>query len=235
LHNDYFDKLTIKNKPKSFISEAYRTLSMEMKYSGVSKDLKSILITSPLPQEGKSTIAANLALVFAEGGDNVFIIDANLRCPSIHKFFKSENVPGLTELLSKKKRINEVIKNNQEIDSNLHFIASGKVSPNPSKLLGSEKMFSIIESIKEQTNIVIIDSSPIIGLADSLSLANQVDGLVLVLRAGMVTKDVVQRTIALLDKVEANIIGIVLNYVDLKRNDYYPFYNRYLFNKYYKT
>ena len=227
------DMLIVKNKPRSYISEAYRTLRTNIKFSSLGKPLNTIMITSAVPQEGKTINTVNLALTIAESGKKVIIVDADLRVPLIHKVFNSDSKPGLTNVLVGNKKLSEVIKRADEINSNLYYIASGPIPPNPSELLGSDKMKTVIEELKQQADTIIFDSPPTIGLADSLVLANQVDGVVLILNAGMVTRDTAKQAKALLEKAKAKILGVVLNKVDIKREGYY--YHYYNYSKYYDT
>ena len=229
------DMLIVKNKPRSHISEAYRTLRTNIKFSSLDKPLNTIMVTSAVPQEGKTTNTVNLALTIAESGEKVIIIDADLRVPLIHKVFNSDSNPGLTNVLVDNKKLSEVIKKADEIDSNLYYIPSGPIPPNPSELLGSEKMKAVIEELKEQADTLIFDSAPVIGFADSLVLANQVDGVVLILNAGMVTRDAAKQAKLLLEKAKAKILGVVLNKVDIKRESYYYYYHYYNYSKYYDT
>ena len=231
----YAEMLIVKNKPKSHISEAYRTLRTNIKFSSLDKPLNTIMVTSAVPQEGKTTNSINLALTIAESGKKVIIVDADLRVPIIHKIFNSDSKPGLTNVLVDNKKLSEVIKKADEINSNLYYITSGPIPPNPSELLGSEKMKAVIEELKEQADTLIFDSAPVIGFADSLVLANQVDGVVLILNAGVVTRDAAKQAKLLLEKAKAKILGAVLNKVDIKREGYYYYYHYYNYSKYYDT
>lgn len=211
------DMLIVKNKPKSHISEAFCTLRTNIKFLSLDKPLKTIMITSAIPFEGKTTNCVNLSLSIAQSRRKVIVIDADLRHPIIHKVFHSDSKPGLTNVLLDNKRLSEVIKRADEIDPNLYYITSGPIPPNPSEVLGSEKMKKVIEELKEQADTLIFDSPPIIGFTDSLVLANQVDGVILILNAGVVTRDAAKQAKVLLEKAKAKILGVVLNKVDIKR------------------
>jgi len=128
--NKFDDMLIVKNKPRSHISEAYRTLRTNIKFSSLDKPLNTIMVTSAVPQEGKNTNTVNLALTIAESGEKVIIIDADLRVPLIHKVFNSDSNPGLTNVLVDNKKLSEVIKKADEIDSNLYYIPCGPIPPN---------------------------------------------------------------------------------------------------------
>jgi capsular exopolysaccharide synthesis family protein len=231
---NFNEMLIVKNKPKSYISEAYRTLRTNIKFSSLAP-LNTIMVTSAVPQEGKTTNTVNLALTIAESGKKVIIIDADLRRPIIHKVFNSDSKPGITNVLVDNKKLSEVIKRADEINSNLYYITSGPIPPNPSELLGSEKMKKVIEELKEQADTLIFDSPPVIGFADSSVLANQVDGVVLVLSSGEVTREAAKQAKILLEKAKAKILGVVLNKVDIKREGYYYYYHYYNYSKYYEN
>jgi len=233
--NKFDDMLIVKNKPRSHISEAYRTLRTNIKFSSLDKPLNTIMVTSAVPQEGKNTNTVNLALTIAESGEKVIIIDADLRVPLIHKVFNSDSNPGLTNVLVDNKKLSEVIKKADEINSNMYYNTRGPIPPNPSELLGSEKMKAVIEELKEQTDTLIFDSAPVIGFADSLVLANQMDGVVLLLSSGQVTRDAAKQAKLLLEKAKAKILGVILNKVDIKRESYYYYYHYYNYSKYYDT
>ena len=233
--NKYSDWLVVKNKPKSHISEAYRTLRTNIKFSSLDKPLNTIMVTSAVPQEGKTTNVVNLALTIAESGKKVIIVDADLRVPLIHKVFNSDSKPGLTNVLVDNKKLSEVIKKADGIDANLYYIPCGPIPPNPSELLGSDKMKTIIEELKQQADTIIFDTPPTIGFADSLVLANQLDGVVLLLSSGEVSRDAAKQAKSLLEKAKAKILGVVLNKVDIKRESYYHYYHYYNYSKYYDT
>lgn len=232
---EYAEMLVVKNKPKSHISEAYRTLRTNIKFSSLDKPLNTIMVTSAVPHEGKTTNAVNLALTIAESGKKVMIIDADFRRPIIHKIFKSDSKPGLTNVLVGNMKLSEVIKKADEIDANLYYIPCGPIPPNPSELLGSDKMKTVIEELKQQADTIIFDTPPTIGFADSLVLANQMDGVVLLLSSGQVTRDAAKQAKLLLEKAKANILGVILNKVDVKREGYYYYYHYYNYSKYYDT
>lgn len=235
MSEQYAQMLIVKNKPKSHISEAYRTLRTNIKFSSLDKPLNTIMVTSAVPKEGKTTNVVNLALTIAESGKKVIIVDADFRRPIVHKIFKSDSKPGLTNVLVGNMKLSEVIKKADEIDSNLYYIPCGPIPPNPSELLGSDKMKTIIEELKQLADTIIFDTPPTIGFADSLVLANQMDGVVLVLSSGEVTRDAAKQAKLLLEKAKARILGVILNKVDVKREGYYYYYHYYNYSKYYDT
>jgi len=225
---DFENILVVQNDPKSPISEAYRTLRTNIKFSSLDKPIKTLLITSPIPEAGKSSVSINLALTMAQDKYKVVLVDADLRKPTIHKIFKQDNKTGLTNILVEDKKIKDVMRRVTEVDPNLYFIPSGPIPPNPSELLGSNKMKELIKELQEQFDFIIFDSPPIIAVTDALVLATQVDGVVLVLDFGEVTREAAKQTKELLAKVKANILGVVLNKIDMeKEGQYYPYYYYY--------
>jgi len=232
---DYSNSFVIRDDPRSPVSEAFRTLRTNLKFYG-SEDhpIQSILVSSTFPGEGKSILLSNLALTMAQNGEKVIICDCDLRRPVINKIFKENNRYGLTNVLVGDKDLSELIKINNHFHPNLSYIASGPIPPNPYELLGSKKMSEVIKRLKNQADIVLFDSPPIIGFADGLLLANQVDGVLLVVEVKRVHREAVKQAKNQLEKSKAKILGVVLNKVDLKRDGYYYNYHYYNYQKYYK-
>jgi capsular exopolysaccharide synthesis family protein len=211
----------VEEKPKSIVSEAYRTLRTNIQYSSFDKEIRTIVITSADPSEGKSTVAGNLALSFAQNEKNVIIVDCDLRKPSVHKNFKLSNLNGLSEVLIGKEKLNDVIQN---YNSNLDVLTSGKVPPNPSEMLGSKVMSDLLENLKEKYDVIVLDSTPLQAVTDAQILSTKVDGTILVVRAEKTKIDATVEAKNLLDKVGANIIGTVLHAVPNNRSKYYYYY-----------
>lgn len=216
------DKLITLKNPKSLISESFRTLRTNIQYSNIDDEIKILLITSSTPGEGKSTIVANLAISVGYTGKRVLIIDCDLRKPTIHKKIGISNLKGLTNVLIGETKLNEVIHRNGELDA-LHILTSGPIPPNPSELLGSNKMEDFLESLKDEYDMVIIDSPPVGLVTDAAILSTKVDGVLLVTAAGKTEIEVIKRSQGLLEKVKANIIGVILNKVDIKGKSYYKY------------
>ena len=225
---DFKNIFVVQNDPKSPISEAFRTLRTNIKFSNLDKPLKTILVTSPIPEAGKSSVSINLALTMAQDKYKVILVDADLRKPTIHKIFQQDNKTGLTNILVEDKKIKEVMRKMSDVDPNLYFIPSGPIPPNPSELLGSNKMKELLKELQEQADFIIFDSPPVIAVTDALVLATQVDGVVLVLNFGEVPREAAKQTKVLLEKVKANILGVVLNKIDMEKEaQYYPYYYYY--------
>ena len=217
--------------PKSPISEAYRTLRTSIMYSDTNTN-KTILVSSPGPGEGKTTTVANLALTYANLGKKTLLIDTDLRKPVINKVFSVEKNPGLTNYLINDEKFEVVIK---ETDiENLHIIPSGIVPPNPSELLDSDSMKTMIDNLKEQYDIILFDTPPIVAVTDALILSKHIDKFILVCRPGVTQKGALERVLKNLDQVNSKINGCVFNAIgDLDSYGSAYYYNDYQY--YYKN
>jgi len=211
----------VEDKPRSVEAEAYRTLRTNIQYSSVDKEIKSIVVTSACPMEGKSTISGNLALTFAQNGKKVIIIDCDLRKPSIHRKFNISNLCGLSEVMIGKETLDNAI---QKYKSNLHILPSGKIPPNPSEMINSTTMSNLLAELKMKYDIVIIDSSPLEAVTDGQILSTKADGTILVLKAGVSKIESVKEAKNLLNKVGANIIGLVINQISKSKKNYDYYY-----------
>ena len=211
----------VERKPKSVVSEAYRTLRTNIQYSSFDKKIQTILVTSAEAAEGKSTVSGNLALAFAQNQSRVILIDCDLRKPSVHKNFKISNLAGLSEVLIGKAELKDVI---QHRNDNLDVLTSGKIPPNPSEMLSSSVMTKLIERLRKEYDIVILDSAPIGAVTDAQILSTKVDGTILVTRAERTKRDIVLEAKSSLDKIGANILGCVLHAVENTKGKYYYYY-----------
>ena len=211
----------VEKEPKSIAAESYRTLRTNIQYSSFDKEYKVIMVTSSEPGEGKSTTAGNLALCLAQGDKKVILIDCDLRKPSIHKKFKISNLVGLSDVIVGKE---DLISSLNKHNSNLLILTSGKIPPNPSEMLSSKAMVSLLEDLKTKFDYIVLDTPPVQAVTDSQILGAKADGTILVVRAEKTKKDSVQNAINLLKKVNANIIGTVLNGIENSRNKYYYYY-----------
>jgi non-specific protein-tyrosine kinase len=217
------DKLVVVNHPKSPISEAYRVLRTNLQFSSLDRPLRTLLISSPNPVEGKSTTVANLGAVMAQAGNQVIIVDADLRRPSQHRLFGLENREGLTTLLlSDEPCLNGHLQ--QTAVENLRVLSTGPLPPNPSELLGSHRMTALVERLKEEADVVLFDSPPSLAVTDASVLAAQTDGVVLVAQWGRTRRSYAEQTSARLRQVGANLVGVVLNQLRPGRGRYYYYY-----------
>lgn len=219
-------------EPRSPVAEAFRSLRTNIQFASVDKPLQTLLITSPMPKDGKSTISTNVAVVLAQSGKKVTIIDADLRRPTLHKKLNMTNRRGLTDLFVQQKLSLEGIANPTGVP-NLKLLTSGGLPPNPSELIGSSKMMEIVSALHEVNDVVIIDTPPVMAVTDSSILAPKVDGVLLVIRPGETKMAAAKQTVEQLRRVNANILGAVLNDVENKRARYYYYYKGYYAYNYY--
>lgn len=215
-------KLIAKYNPKSPISEQYRTIRTNIQFSAVDQDIRSIIVTSSGPGEGKSTTAGNMAVVFAQQGKKVLLIDADLRKPTVHYTFNLLNNSGLTAVLTKRMELIDAVIQTDE--QNLFVLPSGPVPPNPSELLASKSMDGLVNQCLEQFDMIIMDTPPILSVTDAQILANKCDGTILVVSSGKTETDKAIKAKELLDSVNANILGVVLNNKKMEKNDQYYYY-----------
>ena len=204
--------------PKSIDAEAYRSLRSNIEYSSFDDEYRAIVVTSSVPGEGKSTTSGNLAIALAQSGNSVLLVDCDMRKPSIHKKFKISNAAGTAELLLRKRLFEEVANKHNE---NLTIITAGKIPPNPSEMLASRAMTAFIKEMKEEFKYIILDTPPLQAVTDAQVLSTKADGILLVVKAGSTKKDAVLNSVDLIEKVHGKVIGIVLNGVENKKNNYY--------------
>lgn len=214
-------KLVAKYDPKSPISEQYRTIRTNIMYSSIDNEIRSIMVTSSGPGEGKSTTTANLAVVFAQQGKSVLLVDADLRKPTVHYTFKLNNVVGLTSILTNQTILKEAVSKADE--SNLYILSSGPVPPNPSELLGSKAMKSFMREALEEFDLIIFDTPPVLAVTDAQILGNLCNGSVLVVSSGKTEKESLLKTKEILTNSNGKLLGVVLNNkkADKKGNYYY--------------
>ncbi len=210
--------------PKSPISEAYRVLRTNIKFSSFDRPLGTLLVTSANPLEGKSVTVANLGVVIAQAGLSVIIVDTDLRRPVLHEIFELPNTVGLTNVLLHQDPVPD--RHLQPTrTSNLQVLTSGPLPPNPSELLGSARMRRLIQHLRERADIVIFDSPPMLAVTDAAVLASMLDGALLVIEAGSTRRELIRRAKENLDKVGANILGVALNKLSAnKAAGYYYYY-----------
>ena len=212
-------KLVTKVNPKSVVSEQFRTVRTNINFSMPDKELKTLLFTSSAPGEGKSTSAANVAIVFAQDGKKVLLIDADMRKPTMHYTFHTTNSTGLSNLLTRKWELKDVVVET-EIEG-LHLVTCGPIPPNPAELLGSKTMDTLMEELIAGYDIVIFDAPPILSVTDAQILSNKCDGTILVLNSGSTEKASVVKAKEALVSSKANILGTLLNNFTLEKDHYY--------------
>ncbi len=208
------DQLEIVNRPKSVISEQIRTLRTNILFTSADVKIKKMLVTSSEQGEGKSTISANLAASFAQAGYRTLLVDADLRKPTQHKIFEQMNVKGLSNLIAGQVLLEETI--NPNVLPGLDLLTSGPVPPNPAELLGSLAMEDLLIKLSEMYDLVLLDTPPVLAVADSQILGNLVDGSLLVVNSKLTHRDKVVDAKNQLDKSSSKTLGIVLNDLDKK-------------------
>ncbi|WP_396326672.1 CpsD/CapB family tyrosine-protein kinase [Jeotgalibaca sp. MA1X17-3] len=210
-------------KPNSVIAEQFRTIRTNIQFSMIDKELKTIIFTSSGPYEGKSTVAANIASVFADQGKKVVLIDADMRKPTVFKTFNLQNTMGLSTLISSRStQVQDVVQHMEE--AGLDIITSGPVPPNPSELLNSNRMNDLIKELEEIYDLVLFDMPPVVSVTDAQIMATKTDGVVFVVRRNIAQKEDVKHAKELLDMVHANVLGVVFNGAEKKSDRSYSYY-----------
>jgi non-specific protein-tyrosine kinase len=201
--------------PRSPAAEAYRTLRTNIQFSSLDKPLHTLLATSTAPNEGKSTTLANLAVTMAQAEQRVILVDCDLRRPTLHTLFDLPNDSGLTSLILAQEDAPLPL-----LDTGvpgLSLLASGPLPPRPADILGSRRMEAVIERLRANADIVLFDTPPVVGVTDAAVLANRVDGVLLIFSAGTTTRERGRQARQILEKVKANIVGVVLNNAEVSQ------------------
>ena len=205
---------------KSPISEAYRTLRTNIQFSSVDKPIKTLMVTSSMMSEGKTTTLTNLAETFAQAGNRVIIVDADLRRPRVHQVFGVSNQQGLTNVLAGQVDLKDVVK---VAGSQINILTSGPIPPNPSELLGSTKMKELIQVLSDHYDIVVIDTPPVNVVTDAAVLSTLVDGVILAIASGKTEIESGKRALKSLEAVNANVLGAVMTMVPVTKKGYYSY------------
>ncbi len=225
------DKLITVRHPKSPIAEAYRVMRTNLHFSSLDRPLKSLVVTSPNPVEGKSTTLANLGVVMAQAGKSVVLVDSDLRRPMLHKIFQLQNKEGLTSVLLQDEPSLDGHLQETGIE-NLRVLTSGPLPPNPSELLGSQKMRQLIEHLKDRADVILFDTPPAIPVTDAAVLAAQADGVLLVADAGRTRRNMARQAVESLRQVGANLLGVALNRLSPRSaGGYYYYYYYYYYSE----
>ncbi|MDV7688410.1 CpsD/CapB family tyrosine-protein kinase [Enterococcus casseliflavus] len=209
--------------PSSPISEQYRTIRTNIQFaSSADKQIKTIVVTSSGPGEGKSITSANLAVVFAKSGQRVLLVDADMRKPTVYKTFSLNNASGLSTVLSTSTSVLEAAQ--KTVIDNLSVLTSGPKPPNPSELLGSARMNQVMEEAKNLYDVVIFDMPPVVAVTDAQIMASKADGTILVVRENVARKESLTKARDLLNMVQARIIGVVYNGAEHSKDSGYYYY-----------
>lgn len=221
-------RLAVMVAPRSPVAEAFRTMRTNLDFASVDRSLHSLLITSALPGEGKSTMSANIAVIFAQGGKRVILLDGDMRRPSQHRFFELPNSQGLTTLLrSENVSIDAVA--HQTAEPNLRVITTGPLPPNPAELLGSQRMRDLITRLTAECDLLVVDTPPLHAVTDAAVLAAELDGTLLVVHAGHTRRGAVEQAVEALARVGAPVLGVALNRLTSRSSSsyYYRYYGDY--------
>lgn len=211
--------------PRSFISECFRTLRANLQFFGVGDTLKTILLAGGGVGEGTSFVTANLGIVFAQTGQRVIVVDCDLRKPQQHLIYNVDNQLGLTSILAGFKEADEVLKPLPM--AGVKILTAGPLPANPTELLGSQRMSQLVASLKEKADVILLDAPPLAVVADAAVLSRGLDGVLMVVRSMVASRDSIIRTKELLTNAEAKILGVALNCARMKESseDYYSYYS----------
>jgi capsular exopolysaccharide synthesis family protein len=220
-NGSYVDLIAQKH-PKSAAAEAYRTLRTNLGFAAPDHPARLIMATSAGLGDGKTSTMSNLAVVLAQTGQNVCLVDCDLRKPRIHKVFEIDNTRGLTNVLLQNAVLDEVIIPAET--AGLFLFPSGPIPPNPAELIGSEKIKDLWPQLLERYDYVLVDAPPVLAVTDASLLAGQMDGVILIVKSGTSRVDMIQDAKAQLVKANSRILGVVLNQVRMSQKDYSYYY-----------
>ncbi|WP_165368462.1 polysaccharide biosynthesis tyrosine autokinase [Serinicoccus sediminis] len=212
--------LVVEIDPHSPRAEAFRTLRTNLRYIDADSQPKTVVFTSTIPGEGKSTTTANLALTLAKSGATVCLIEGDLRRPRLLDYLGLENAAGMTDVLVGRADLDDVL---QPWGESMWVLGCGPIPPNPSELLGSAAMTRLIETLEGRFDYVIIDSPPLLAVTDAAILSTQADGVIVIVGTKLVRRDQLDRALGNLQKVDADVLGLVLNRLPIKGPDAYSY------------
>lgn len=205
--------LVVLSEPQSAAAEAFRTLRTNIQFASLDQSLHMLTVTSVGVDEGKSEVAANLAITMAQAEQRVILIDGDLRRPALHTLFGLTNEHGLTSMLFAPEGSAAPLQ--QTSVPGLQLLSSGPLPPRPADILGSRRMGDILHSLRDVADVIIIDTPPVLAVSDTVVLAPRVDGVLLVMQAGRTRREHARQARTVLDKAKANIVGVVLNGAEL--------------------
>jgi capsular exopolysaccharide synthesis family protein len=225
------DRLVTQYDPRSPVAEAYRSLRTNLAFARANHEMRSIVLTSPGPADGKSTTVSNLAITFAQQGQRTLLIDADLRRAVLNKVFEVERSPGLTDVLVGNSLLADVVQETKV--PNLFVLGSGRFPPNPAELLGSSAMRVLLEEAEQRFDVVLLDSPPVLAVTDAAVLSTIADGVVLVVRVGSTVRAAAERSASQLQAVHGRLVGTVMNDIDFRQRAFGGTYGYYYYYYYY--
>jgi len=220
--------LIAEREPRHPVTEAYRSLRTNLQFSNVDESLQSLLVTSATPGEGKTTTASNIAVVLAQSGRSVILVDADIRKPQQHKIFGQSKIPGLTDALVAADAPLDFFLRETTV-SNLRILAAGKDAPNPAELLGSQRMNTLVAQLREIADVVVFDAPPLLAVTDAQVLAKQTQGVLLVINTEKTPRAMVARAVESLERTNVRLFGAVLNRLARSARSYYYYYDSYAY------
>jgi capsular exopolysaccharide synthesis family protein len=218
----------LNNGVQPAFSEAFRSIRTNVLFSFAQEGSRTIVVTSTGPNEGKSTVAGNLAVALAQAGPRVLLVDADMRRPKMHEMFKVPQEPGLSNVLVGNSKASDSVRKSEV--TNMWLLTAGRTPPNPAELIGSQRCRDFVTSLNQHFDWIIVDSPPVMPVTDAALLAHQASGVVFVVGSEMTSRQAAARAVEHLDQAKANFVGAVLNRVDLQRNGYY--YSQYYRREY---
>ncbi|MCZ8493378.1 CpsD/CapB family tyrosine-protein kinase [Priestia megaterium] len=215
-------RLIAHTNPKLPVAEQYRTIRSNVQFSSLDQDIRSLAVTSSGPGEGKSTTAANLAIVYAQQGKRVLLVDADLRKPTAHFSFRLENYIGFTNVLTRKTELEQAVQDSQI--PNLFVLTSGPIPPNPSELLASKNMDRVLQEMYDNFDFILFDTPPTLAVTDAQILSNKVEATILVVSSGKTDRVAAQKAKDLLNNANARLLGVILNNRPMDEDSHYYYY-----------
>lgn len=229
---EYQESSLLVSQPKAPAAESYRALRTAIQLSAIDSPLQALIVSSPLPKDGKSMVCYNLAIAFAQQGKRVLIVDADMRKSKIHRLFRVQKSPGLSEVLAGRVSFETAVRPHSAVE-NLWLLPSGIVPPNPSELVGSSHWDDLLTLMRGRYDLILIDTPPILLVTDAVILSSKVDGAIVVIRSGVTARTVLARISEWMDRSTGRQLGFVLNAVDTRSVEYYYAYGYYGDSKYY--